>query len=67
MVRKEYWGKAKELIEWCNEEELKVLTQQANKAIEKRMSVYLGKFEALEDHKARVKKRKAKERYSKPK
>ncbi len=67
MIRTEYWEKAKELIESCNEEELKVLAQQATKELEKRMDSYLRRFEIEEDHKARVKKRKARERYSKPK
>ena len=40
MVRKEYWEQSKELIEWCNESELKVLTQQAEKALNKRMEQY---------------------------
>jgi hypothetical protein len=32
MIRTEYWERAKELIESCNEEELKVLAQPINLA-----------------------------------
>jgi hypothetical protein len=47
-VRAEYWDNSKELIEWCTDDELKVLGQQAVKALDKRMSHYLGKFDAKE-------------------
>jgi hypothetical protein len=48
MLRSEYWIKSKELIDWCTDDELKVLSQQAAKALEKRMNHYLGKFDAKE-------------------
>lgn len=53
MVRKEYWDNAKGLLDWCTEDELKVLSQQAAKALEKRMNHYLGKFDE-EEHKRHV-------------
>lgn len=62
MIRKEYWDLSKELIEFCNEEELKVLSQQAAKEINKRMDSYLRRFEINEDYKTKVNKRKAKEK-----
>jgi len=65
MLRQEYWQKSKELIEFCSEEELKVLGQQAAKELNKRMDAYTRKFDASEDHRSKVKKRKTKERAKK--
>ena len=62
MVRKEYWEQSKELIEWCNESELKVLTQQAEKALNKRMEQYLGKHEYEEKEAKKAKDRDIKKR-----
>lgn len=62
MVRKEYWEQSKELIEWCNESELKVLTQQAEKALNKRMEQYLGKHEHKEREAKKAKGRAIKKR-----
>ena len=55
MLRKEYWDKSKELIEWCNEEELRVLAQQATKALDRRMTAYLNKFDQKEAAKKKAK------------
>lgn len=52
MLRSEYWEKAKEILDWCNDSELKVLHQQAEKTLNKRMNSYLVKFEETE-HKKR--------------
>jgi len=49
MVRQEYWDRAKELVGFCTEDELKVLGQQANKELERRMERYLGKFDKAEE------------------
>lgn len=58
MLRPEYWTKSKELVEWCSDEELKVLSQQAAKALDKRMNHYLGKFDNQE-HERHVRKQKS--------
>ena len=62
MVREEYWDKAKEMISFCTDEELKILGQQASKELNKRMNDYLGRFEKAESHSEKVRKRKAKKR-----
>jgi hypothetical protein len=62
MIRSDYWVKARELIEFCNDSELKVLTQQAEKALNKRMSDYLGKFEQEDSEKEKAKGRAIKKR-----
>ena len=46
MLRPEYWARSKDLLNWCELEELKVLAQQAEKALNTRMNAYLGKLEA---------------------
>ena len=60
MLRKEYWERSKELIDYCNEEELKVLGQQANKELNNRINKYIGKFEMDESHDAKKLKREIK-------
>ena len=62
MIRSDYWVMARELIEFCNDSELKVLTQQAEKALNKRMSDYLGKFEQEDSEKQKAKGRAIKKR-----
>ena len=62
MVRPEYWVKARELIEFCNESELKVLSQQAEKALNKRMSDYLSGIEHKDGEKEKAKGRAIKKR-----
>jgi len=47
-VRKAYWGKSKEVIDWCTDEELKILGQQANKALNTRVDSFLRGFDAKE-------------------
>ena len=62
MVRKEYWDKAKEIIDFCNSEELKVLSQQAAKELNRRIDSYNSKLDKSESHAEKVRKRKSKER-----
>lgn len=62
MLRPEYWAKAKELIEFCNDSELKVLSQQAEKALNKRMSDYLSGMKHKDDEKEKAKGRAIKKR-----
>ena len=57
-IRKAYWNNAKEFIDWCTDDELKVLGQQAVKALDKRMNHYLGKFDNQE-HERHVRKQKS--------
>jgi len=61
MVRKEYWDKSIDIIEFCNEQELKILSMQASKELNKRIDRYIGKFDADESYSAKVDKRKAKD------
>ena len=67
MVRKEYWNHSKELIEWCNESELKVLTQQAEKELNKRMSQFINGIEANGKEAKKAKDRAIKRRMRAPK
>jgi len=66
MVRPEYWDKSKELLKYCNEDELKVLSQQATRALNGRIDKYLGKLEAKDLAKSRAAKKAIKGRLSKP-
>ena len=60
MLRPEYWERSRALLDFCNEEELKVLGQQANKELNRRMDAFIGKFEMDETHDAKKAKREAK-------
>ena len=62
MIRSDYWVMARELIEFCNDSELKVLTQQAEKALNKRMSDYLSGIEHKDGEKEKAKGRAIKKR-----
>lgn len=54
-IRKQYWIRAKELLDYCTPDELKVLHQQAEKELNKRMNMYLGKLELSDQEKTRIK------------
>ena len=54
MVRNDYWDKAREFLDWCNSEELKVLGMQANKELNKRINEYLNKVDADIDEEKRA-------------
>lgn len=60
MLRPEYWERSKEFIEWCEDDELKVLGQQADKALNKRMEAYIGRLENKDAQKKRAKANKIK-------
>lgn len=60
MLRPEYWTRSKELIEWCTEDELKVLSQQAASALNKRMDAFIGKVEAKDAQKKKARQKAAK-------
>ena len=62
MLRAEYWEYSKEIIEWCTDDELKVLAQQSEKALNKRMDQYLGKYEHKEEEAKKAKGRAIKKR-----
>lgn len=48
-LRKEFWDRSKALIEFCSEEELRVLRQQAAKEIEKRLKALQASYNLPED------------------
>lgn len=54
-VRKAYWDKSKDMIEYCTLDELKVLGQQVSKAMETRIEEYLGKFKVDEHERKLIK------------
>ena len=55
-IRKAYWSKAKDLLEYCSMDELKFLSTQATKELDKRMNAYLGKVDSQEHEKGLIKK-----------
>ena len=61
-LRKEFWDKSKELIDWCEDEELKVLGQRVNKALEGRVNQFNRKFDAKEEAKKKARSKIAKQR-----
>jgi hypothetical protein len=58
MLRREYWIRSKDLLAWCEPDELQILSKQAQKALNERMDAYLGKLDAKDraKKKARAKK-----------
>ena len=60
MLRPEYWIRSKELLAWCELEELQILAKQAQKALNERMDAYLGKLEAKDRAKKKAKAKKLK-------
>lgn len=59
-IRKAYWDKAKDLLEYCSMDELKILSTQATKELDKRMNAYLGKVDAQTHEKGLIKKARTK-------
>ena len=59
-LRSSFWNKSRELIEWCCDEELRVLKQQAEKEMDDRLKKITGKFDAEEYNRMMVKKFKSK-------
>ena len=55
-LRAKFWKQSKDFIDWCEDEELRVLRQMADKELEKRLKALTSKFDASED--ARKAKRK---------
>ena len=60
MLRPEYWTRSKDLLAWCEPEELQILSKQAQKALNERMDAYLGKLEAKDRAKKKAKAKKLK-------
>lgn len=52
-IRKEFWFKSKELIEWCSDNELHMLKKQSESTLEKRINAYAQKI----DNEDRLKKK----------
>ena len=60
MLRPEYWIRSKELLAWCEPEELQILAKQAENALNARMEAYLGKLESKDRAKKKAKAKKLK-------
>lgn len=60
MLRPEYWIRSKDLLAWCEPEELQILAKQAQKVLNERMEAYLGKVEAKDRAKKKAKAKKLK-------
>ncbi len=45
-IRTGYWTQSRELMDYCTLDELKILSVQAEKELNKRMDAYLGKVDA---------------------
>ena len=65
-LRVKFWKDSKKMIEWCGDEELRVLRNQAYDEIERRLKAATEKFDASEEvriaRKKRLTKRGAKKR-----
>jgi len=48
-LRAKFWTDSKAFIEWCDDEELRVLRDKANKELESRLAILTGKFDESED------------------
>lgn len=57
-LRSEFWDKSKELIEWCDDEELRVLGIRARKALETRLTKQTAKFDKAEENRKQAKRNK---------
>ena len=49
-LRAKFWKQSKDLIEWCDDEELRVLRQLAGKELDSRLSKLTAKFDQQEDN-----------------
>jgi hypothetical protein len=65
MLRNEYWERSRELIAWSEDEELKVLGQQASKELDKRSNAYFDRLDKKDAHTKKVELRKDKTKYAK--
>ena len=59
-LRSSFWNKSRELIEWCCDEELRVLKQQTETEMNARLGKLTDKFDAEEKNRIKVKKFKSK-------
>ena len=60
MLRPEYWIRSKDLLAWCEPEELQILAKQAEKALNARMDAYLGNLDAKDRAKKKARSKKVK-------
>lgn len=58
MLRPEFWENSKKLIDWCDDDELLVLKQRTESALEQRLNNLIGKYD-LGEKRAKSKKQKA--------
>jgi len=56
MLRKEFWDRSKEILEWCSDNELMVLKQRTEKALEQRLNNLIGKYD-LDEKRAKSRKK----------
>lgn len=59
-LRSEFWNRSRDLIQWCCDEELRVLRQQAETEMNDRLGKLTDKFDGEEKNRVKVKKFKAK-------
>ena len=61
-LRKRFWSDAKLLIDWCCDEELRVMREMIGKEMESRLSTLTGKFDQSEESRKEQSKKIAKQR-----
>ena len=59
-LRDKFWKDAKKMIEWCSDEELRVLRTKAGNELEKRLKDATAKFDASEDKRLQARRNKTK-------
>lgn len=57
-LRDKFWKDAKKMIEWCSDEELRVLRTKAGNEIEKRLADVTAKFDESEEKRLQSKRNK---------
>jgi hypothetical protein len=59
-LRDKFWKDSKKMIEWCSDEELRVLRNKAYDELERRLKAVTEKFDASEDRRLQAKRNKTK-------
>ncbi len=61
-LRDKFWKDSKKMIEWCTDEELRVLRTKAGNEIERRLQAATAKFDDSEERRLQAKRNKVKKK-----
>jgi hypothetical protein len=53
-LRGKFWKESKALIDWCEDEELRVLYQKAKKELDARLTALTAKYDAQDETKKQI-------------